>query len=471
MLMRALLTVLALASSSCGVLGGLERQGARSELASRWHYEVRTDAELTELTARVCFEGAVPVELRAGKDEAAGQLKRARWLSPGAVRRLPVVDGRIQLEAGARDGCMEYEIELADRAGSEGMLRRVGQDLVASPNVWLWRPEQRASNARATLAMKLPEPLSAVLPWPERQGVYELDAQAFRFDSYAAFGELEPLRLEHGGVPIEAAVLDGALRLPREGLERWLRKAVDIVSIGGRFPARSLRVLLVPTEASRDPVAFGMVSRGGSGSVLLFVAENASEDALVRDWVLPHELGHLWLPFVEREEAWLSEGLATYLQEVLRVRAGVLSVTEGLLGMARGMRSARDEGTGRAMREESRDMHHTAAYRSVYWAGAAYFLMADVALRRESDGQKSLPGVLLALRDSADYGRTWQAAALLARLDQLAGQPVFAPLASACLTRTFPDVEPTLAALGIREGELEPEAPLASIRQQLVSKP
>jgi hypothetical protein len=456
--------------TACGIVGDFGRnRREHGELPARWHYEVRTDAALALLTARICFEGAVPAELRAGKDEAAGQLRQARWLSPGSVHRLPVVDGRVQLDASQRDACVEYEIDLADRAGTEMMLRRVGDDLIASPNVWLWRPEQRAVTSRATLRLSLPPPLTAILPWPEQQGVHQLDAQAFRFDSYAAFGELAPLRLAHNGVPIEAAVLDGDLGLGRESLERWLRRAIDAVSISGRFPAQALRVLIVPSEPSREPVAFGMVSRGGSGAVLLFVARNAREDAVVRDWVLPHELSHLWLPFVERDAAWLSEGLATYLQEVLRARAGVISPTEGLLGLARGMRSAREEGTGRAMREESRDMHSTYAYRSVYWAGAAYFLLADVALRRESGGKTSLPDVLYRLRASADYDRSWEADALLKHLDELAGRPVFAPLARQAMDVPFPDVEPTLEALGIGTDGLKSEAPLAALREQLVT--
>ena len=111
---------------------------------------------------------------------------------------------------------------------------------------------------------------------------------------------------------------------------------------------------------------------------------------LERDWVLPHELSHLFLPYVSREHAWFSEGAATYYQEVLRARGGVISESRRLLNIARSTRSAALEGTGRALREESLVMHETYAFRAVYWAGAAFFLMADVALRRSTQGQRSL---------------------------------------------------------------------------------
>ena len=472
--MRALCVALLLAGCSMG------RESARSSakghptLPQRWHYELRADAHLTRLDVKLCFAGPVAAELRAGRDEAAGHLLGARWLSPGGAQRLRVRDGRIQLDDSARDACVEYGVRLEAASGVNGMVKRVGDDVIASPNTWLWRPELRSSKASATLRVIMPKGLRAFLPWPERDGVYMLSSQAFRFDSYAAFGTLEPVRFTHGGVPIEAALLDDKLALTREAVMHWLGSAVDTVSIDGHFPAERLQVLAVPSGPSVDPVAFGMVARGGAGSVMLFVADNVREEALVSDWVLPHELSHLWFPFVERDHAWLSEGLATYLQEVLRARAGVISAQEALTGLAQGMRSARNEGTGRDMRAESRDMQDTYAYRSVYWAGAAFFLIADVELRKGSGGQKSLETLLRTLRAQHSYERTWNADDVLQRLDELAGMALFVPLAIDCLARSFPDVEPTLTALGLRDGKdgpmLDETAPLADVRRALFAK-
>jgi hypothetical protein len=446
---------------------------ATTALPERWHYHVRANAGLTRLEVKLCFRGAVPAELRAGRDGAAGHLLAARWLSPGSGHRLRVRDGRIQLDPSLRDGCLEYTIRLDESSGMDDLMRRAGKDLIASPNAWLWRPERRSSKSTATLRVSMPEGLSAFLPWPEHDGVYRLNSQAFRFDSYAAFGKLKPVRFSHRGVPIEVAKLDDKLTLSNDALMHWLASAVDTVSIEGHFPAERLQVLAVPSGPSHDPVAFGMVARGGAGSVMLFVADNAREEALVRDWVLPHELSHLWFPFVDRDHAWLSEGLATYLQEVLRARSGVISAEDAFTGLAQGMRSARREGTGRDMRAESRDMNDTYAYRSVYWAGAAFFLMADVELRKRSAGHQSLETLLLGLRAHHPYEHTWNADDLLHRLDELAGMAVFMPLAVECLKRPFPDVEPTLAALGLREGKdgavLDDAAPLADIRRALFS--
>ncbi|MCK6549944.1 hypothetical protein L6R52_29190, partial [Myxococcota bacterium] len=90
----------------------------------------------------------------------------------------------------------------------------------------------------------------------------------------------------------------------------------------------------------RGPVDFGLVLRGGGPSVTFFVGDEADDASLVGEWVAVHELSHLSMPFVERDAAWLSEGFATYYQNVLRARAGLMSAeaawTELHEGFARG---------------------------------------------------------------------------------------------------------------------------------------
>ena len=464
------LTLLALAPA-CG-----SRKGARyrntDAPADAWHYRVSIDAALTRVDAEVCFEGTVPGELRAGKDEAASRLLYARWQRPGAVRRLPVREGRIQLDSSARDGCVAYGVSLAENASFEAAVRRVGRDLLASPNVWLWRPERRAPDVRATLDLSLPPNVRALLPWPRVGSHYALDAQAFRFDSYAAFGRFTPFESTAHGVAIEAAILDGQLSVDRAAVQRWLRASVHLAALSdGRFPRERLSALIVPSSAQPDPVAFGTIARGGAASVLLLVSANASEPALLADWVLPHELSHLLLPFVDRENAWLSEGFATYYQEVLRARAGTCTELAALQQMATSFRdAAQDEATASLMDESAR-MQRTHNYRRVYWGGAAYWLKVDVELRRASQGHVTVDSVLSQLRRDELRPQVWTGRALIERLDALAQLPVFSQALAAAAALPFPPFEPTLAELGVRgEGaslRLDDAAPLAELRHQL----
>jgi predicted metalloprotease with PDZ domain len=93
-----------------------------------------------------------------------------------------------------------------------------------------------------------------------------------------------------------------------------------------------------------------------------------------------------------------------------------------------------------------------------------------VELRRRTNGASSLDTVLRALHTNSDYERTWSADELLARLDELAGTKVFEPLAKECLDKPFPEVEATLAALGLSERGFVDDAPLAGIRRALLGE-
>lgn len=443
--------------------------------ATAWHYEVAVDPALTRLETKLCFEGAVPRELRAGKDEAAHRLLWARWLGPGAVRKLRVEHGRIQLLDDRASGCLAYAVSLTEGGSLDAAVRRVGNDLIASPNVWLWRPERRATSARATLALKLPPKLSSLLPWPEQGGVRVLDAQAFRFDSYAAFGSFTRVIGRAGDVEIEAALLDGELGVDSEAVLRWLVASVHVASLSdGVFPRRRLSAVIVPSGDRVEPVPFGMVARGGAASVLLLLGRQATERELLHDWVLPHELGHLLLPFVDREHPWVSEGFATYYQELLLARAGVYSEAEALAHMRDSLRSAEAQDPGGSVMPHAGG-RVTNSYHKVYWGGAAFWLRADVELRRRTQGRASLDTVLHTLRVDDAEGGVWTLHALVARLDALAGAPVFAELLAEAEKHAFLPYDATLHELGVHasEGELalSESAPLAALRRGLFAPP
>src|SRR5690606_4452079 len=125
-----------------------------------------------------------------------------------------------------------------------------------------------------------------------------------------------------------------------------------------------------------EPVPLGLARRGGVASVLLLVDETADLAALRADWVAVHELFHLLWPRIERADAWLSEGLATYYQEVLRARHGLISQRDAIQHLVDGLaRGARADG-GLPLGEESARMRATHSYTRVYWSGAAFAFAA-----------------------------------------------------------------------------------------------
>ena len=59
--------------------------------------------------------------------------------------------------------------------------------------------------------------------------------------------------------------------------------------------------------------------------------------SLQRDWVMVHEMVHTALPDMPDRYAWLSEGLAVYVEPVARVQAGDLNAREIWQAMMRDM--------------------------------------------------------------------------------------------------------------------------------------
>jgi hypothetical protein len=416
---------------------------------TRLHYRVELAPSLTSMDVELCFEGTLWGGLIPGNAQAFSRLRGARWLS-ASPHTLRAEDGLLEVPEALGPGCLRYRVSL-DEGGSLGALgnlvQRVGDQLVCAVPAWLWRPRRRADDLEVDLRFSLPPGVGVSVAFqPEGDG-YRLDPGALAFDSYAAFGDFSALTLELDGTRAQLALLGELPSLDRPALQRWLRAQVELgAESDGRFPTASLQILLMPLNLGSEP--FGNVARGGGASVLLLVPTSFDAARLTRDWVLPHELSHLLLPFLAREDAWLAEGFATYYQEVLRARAGLITPAEALDNVASALRSARREASSESLCTQSRRMHQSHGYRAVYWGGAGHWLNVDVALRR-AGGPETLDTLLSWLRSEARISPPYRASELLAMLNRRSGTQLFSALEAHCQSQPFPEFESSLRALGV----------------------
>jgi hypothetical protein len=236
-------------------------------------------------------------------------------------------------------------------------------------------------------------------------------------------------------------------------LQRWVAEAADATRTrSGRFPLAKAVVRVSETD-SRDPspVPWGQTRRGDPVAVLLYVRRDADAAALRADWTAVHELSHLYHPYLGDRGRWLAEGLASYDQNVLRARAGMLDADEAWRRLDAGFR--RGERAASGMRLDALGRTRGGTMR-IYWAGAAYWLDADIALRAQH--HTTLDAVLdrytrCCLDGSADVAP----GDFVATLDRVAGVALFVPLYERYAADTaFPDVTPLLDALGLkRDGD------------------
>lgn len=261
-------------------------------------------------------------------------------------------------------------------------------------------------------------------------------------------------------------------------LVEWLRAASTSISLAyGRFPNPTPSVIVRPTGRSgwnsRSPVPFGRVIRRDGEKIELFIDANRPIEDFYGDWTATHEFSHLMLPYLRQRHRWISEGFASYYQNVLMSRAGNYTPDEAwrklVAGLDRGRRSRPELSLN-----EAADAGVRRARMKLYWSGAAIALMADVELRERSGGTESLDVALDRLqRCCLPSRRTWSGPELFSRLDEMIESPVFMPLYRRYADRAgFPDYEPLLSRLGIEDdgAALSDDAELAAIRNAISAR-
>ena len=260
----------------------------------------------------------------------------------------------------------------------------------------------------------------------------------------------------------------------------WLRSvSSDVSLVYGRFPNPSTRVVVIPTRGlgwgGDKAVTFGRVTRNGEETVELYVNTDRPIEEFYADWTATHEFSHLMLPLVRDRHRWISEGFASYYQNVLMSRAGHYSPlkawTKLYEGFDRGQASRPDLSPNDAAAAGIRR-----ARMKIYWSGAAIALLADVELRERSSGKESLDVVLDRLqRCCLPSNRRWSGPELFARLDSLVDEPVFMPLYRQYANNAgFPDVRPAMTRLGVEkidnDVQLDHAAELVDIRSAIAGE-
>ena len=446
------LLFLALVCTSCAAAPRAPTNATAPSVA--WTVSVGRDLRLVE---HICWQDFVPDRV-VPESERGVPFARIVRRSPGCI------DVVVDLGAMAR--------ELQD----ETLLRTAGDVVYGSFDPWLWRPEPWPKGMVGRLRLELPDGIGASLP-NERaaSGEWLVPFSTWSFMARVAIGPLTVDTITAAGAAIAITRLPGAAPgISAEGARRFVMEAASAVaSLDGRMPTDRVQLLLGPGSARNDdPVQFGMAMRGAGPGVVLRVAPSATDASIRGEWVTVHELSHLWLPPVDSDDAWFSEGFASYYQNIVRSRAGTYSEAEAWAELLAGFDRGRAQAGALPLREA-----HSPRFQQIYWGGAAVWLALDVELRAHG---ASLDAVVARLRRaSPDNGGPMArlderpALELLALLEQGTGRDLRG-IAGRALAAPFPDVGPTLAALGIRQtGDglvLDEAAPQAAVRRAIAAR-
>lgn len=454
----ALLAAFALATVAACATPSAPPDPDRGDLipTADWRYNIALDPELAHLTVEACFVGRPPGAFRPQMNASADALESARLSTPdGASSPLPVERGVIDLRGLADDACIAYTLDLAAFKSPFGRRSRdrsvLARDLALSPDYWLWTSPRRPVGRDITATLDVPDGAAIAVPWQELpDGSFRLPDSTWTLQSAGAILSSPLERVVVAGNSVRLGILGDGWTLDRAVLRHWIAEVTRTIALlWGEFPVAQTQVLLLPSDG--DDVGFGSATRGGGPAVTITVGRFISERDLMNDWTAFHEFIHLGIPHLPRADSWLDEGLATYYEPILRVRAGLLSARTAFERLHDGFQRGRGSQTGRTVRAESAAMFNTYAFWAVYWSGAAIAMITDVELR-SGPGGRSLDTQMRRMRDCClTEGKSWNADALLDATALGGDAPDLGAVAARTLDRTdFPELDTTYARLGLR---------------------
>lgn len=285
-------------------------------------------------------------------------------------------------------------------------------------------------------------------------------------------------RVDVNGATLRISIAPGIDSKKSGELVAWIEHtAKSIESVYGRFPVPRARVIVTAGREGRrrnkEAVQFGQVRRTNGGTIELFVNPERPIEEFYDDWTATHEFSHLMLPLLNREDRWISEGIATYYQNVLMARSGKYSEEKAWTRLLQGFERGRQSRPALSPRQAAANRSYGTTMK-VYWSGASLALMADIELRRRSKGTQSLDTLLGELQECCLPARhKWSGIELFQRLDRFLEEPLFEPLYERYAeTPGYPDPADLLHQLGVilEYGELQfaNDADLVEIRNALM---
>lgn len=276
-------------------------------------------------------------------------------------------------------------------------------------------------------------------------------------------GAPEVLPIKFGAASVELQFAPGLAAPLRELVLGWVNVCGNAVAAYfGRFPLPQVELLIVPEPGAG---VLGGTSHAEPTPLLrLRVGTATSAEQFAADWVLVHEMAHLAVPRVARAQNWLHEGIATYVEALARGRAGLVNRREVWMAWARQM------ALGQPLIGEG-GLDQTPTWARTYWGGAMFCLLADVRYRQrgttERGLQHALQGVLAA---GGDFRAVWPVQKLLATADAALGQTILTDLYDEMKERpVHVDLASLWRDLGVADGVLRDDAPLAALRRAILA--
>jgi hypothetical protein len=359
--------------------------------AGLWAYDVRAAGQRADdLVVEADFCAGSGDDL--GVDDSASPFVRDvayasadRWVPAPAHGTTWTVPCR-------RGGChVRYHFALREAAvalDNPEVAGAFGDAIVAPPSTWLLRSQPIDGRYRLHVVVDPPMRFAAGIR-PAIDGTpntFEAPIDTLDDSSFAIAGAFDRRTIRVGNAQVDVAIAPHGLGLSDADVAAWVGTAVDGIA-AYYHGLRVARALVIVAAGSPGAPTRGETLGAGGPAVLVRAADGMTAQAVRSDWVMTHELLHVTLPSLSRDHEWLSEGIATYVEPIVRARAGLVTPEafwrDLVEGLPQGLPRPGDEG-----------LERTHTWGRTYWGGALFCLMADIALREKTSGARSLDDAL-----------------------------------------------------------------------------
>jgi hypothetical protein len=288
-------------------------------------------------------------------------------------------------------------------------------------------------------------------------------------DAYAELPK-QSFEIMQGGSTLHINFQTGFNNNQQQRMLQWQQQVSSaMLHAYGRLPLPDIHIELEPYTSNKkqsylsgkEVVPFAKVIRWPQQGIKFLVKPSADLKSLVNDWTAYHEFSHLMIPYPGDDDMWFSEGLASYYQNLILSRAGIIEPLAAWQRINRGFKRGQRDNRAPTMslQELSPVMWQNRSFMRVYWSGVRYFLTVDIALRQQG---KSLDEALSELQLCCILQRrSWRAIDIIKKLDQLSQSSAFSDNYQMSVdSKSLGEVSSLWQQLGLRDvqGQLQPAA-------------
>jgi hypothetical protein len=426
-------------------------------------YVVSVNKALTKVDVTICFDGKAPEYLVVDYKKATKNLIDFPKADKGHIE----FQGRYWKTKNLKDdACIQYQSNIASHLYHPKSIRQKAKKIsFQSDNTWLWLPESFLDNESAEITFNLPRNYQVSVPWrsvaqkeSHRMKRFSIGQTPHDWGFTMLLGEFKLEKIRLNKTDISLAILPNLKQ--KNNLKKWVEDTFKSLNeYGGGIDLSHLQVILLENRRfKKGPVPWGDVKRGGGVGIRFVVNSKKTIDEFYSDWTATHEFAHLLLPRIEHQDSWMSEGLASYLQNILMAQSGHITqqqawqkIYEGFQRGIKGTKKTTSETLLQATKSRNKGERYSRTMR-IYWSGAAYFLNADLQLRQLTKGNLGLSDILLKLNKCCvSFTKEWRGEELVSKLDELSETDIFSSLyRETAYSENFPPTDKIFQTLGLK---------------------